>query len=150
MKFIVLHRSLVETIASHPGFDGGHPEGHLNVVAGYMLLIRQFLDELPPDAWALVCMKHLTDKYHDEVDGTARQEVISRIAHFLGYPNDTCEDCFDGWRDTKKVHPPEEDLIRIARHLGDYNIMEKIDAVAKELGGIWPPPVNNGPQCELY
>lgn len=42
VRFIVLHRPYLETIASHIGFDGG-PENHSNVISGFLLLFRGFL-----------------------------------------------------------------------------------------------------------
>ncbi|KAL7554328.1 hypothetical protein ACHAWF_017768 [Thalassiosira exigua] len=86
IKFIVLHRSYIETVASHPDFDGT-VEQHSNVIGAYMLLLRRFLDEHRRDKysdeklWTLVCTEQIMSKSDDGDDEqrmtVPRQRVVT-------------------------------------------------------------------------
>ena len=73
IKFIVLHRPYIETIISHAEHDGGLVQ-HSNVIRGYLLLLRRFLDTIKsmssidpinggrqqqPQLWTLLCVEQL-------------------------------------------------------------------------------------------
>ena len=145
IKFIVLHRSYIETIASHWKYDGT-AERHSNVIGGFLLLLRRFLDSLPVDnlngqrLWTLVCVERLMSKYYkgNEFLSTgeqlrpARQHILSHLVQFLGWPQAVCPDCFSLWRDGAK-NPVEQ--------LGE-NITIILEQ-SRQLAGIWPPPVEN-------
>ena len=74
---MVLHRPYIETIASHADHDG-NAEQHSNVLRGFMLLIRRFLDAHDTDTlapggggsrkrtWTLVCVERLTSKLGED------------------------------------------------------------------------------------
>jgi len=158
IKFVVLHRPFIDTIASHMGFDGG-PEKHLNVISGYLLLIRRFLDELPLDetgnsAWTLVCMQHLTNKFYkgDTAQlNTARQTVLSNLVNFLGWPQNQCDDCFNQWLDSKTLDP-EAQLYNRGVEMGIPQILDTMERTKVALDGIWPPmpppPLGGGAVAE--
>lgn len=147
---MVLHRPFMETIASHSGFDGG-PEKHLNIISGYLLLIRRFLDDLPLDShgnsrWTLVCMQQLSTRYYKgDTDRltSARQAVVSNLAAFLKWPQEACDDCFDQWRDSERLDP-EAQLYNRGVAQGQPDILDKLDAKVVALDGIWPPPPPQG------
>ena len=103
VRFVVLHRPYLETIASHPNFDGG-PERHSVVISGFALLLGRFLaghmygasasasdpppprdgggggggDVVPPPGvvplWTLVCADRLTSRSYR----TERELIESR------------------------------------------------------------------------
>ena len=141
IKFVVLHRSFMETIASHRDWDGG-PEQHSNVLRGFMLLLRRFLDTHLYDLvdgrrlWSLVCVSNIMAKNYDDVNDVtvARNNVLSHLADFFGWPNGDCPHCFDDWYESTK------DPLAV---LGPDNV-----AIMKEhmkfLEGVWPPPGEEG------
>ena len=141
IKFVVLHRSFMETIASHRDWDGG-PEQHSNVLRGFMLLLRRFLDTHLYDLvdgrrlWSLVCVSNIMAKNYDDVNDVtvARNNVLSHLADFFGWPNGDCPHCFDDWYESTK------DPLAV---LGPDN-----SAIMKEhmkfLEGVWPPPGEEG------
>ncbi|KAL3803640.1 hypothetical protein HJC23_003694 [Cyclotella cryptica] len=69
IKFVVLHRPYLDMLASHVTWDGGW-EGHSNVIRGFMMLLRRFLDQHQVDSlsgeklWTLVCVERLTAKLY--------------------------------------------------------------------------------------
>ncbi|KAL7547940.1 hypothetical protein ACHAWF_011209 [Thalassiosira exigua] len=153
VRFVVLHRPYLETIASHRGFDNG-PLEHSNVVSGFLLLLGRFLEGHkygPPLAgigaeggggggggprrvplWTVVCADKLSARaYASERDlATARETLIADLAEFLGWPVRSCPTCFDGWRESGKASPEE----RMGKDVADA-----ISANAKVLEGRWPP-----------
>ncbi|KAL7551414.1 hypothetical protein ACHAWF_014621 [Thalassiosira exigua] len=150
VKFVVLHRPFLETVASHLNFDGG-PQQHINVLAGYLLMIRRFLDEpsvnkaddVNGSAWMMVCMQHVTSTYHNGEQTrvqSARQDVISDLASFLAWPQGECEDCFDHWQDSKRTDP-EAYLLRQGEEKGKPEILSILERKKQHLNGIWPPDV---------
>lgn len=137
IKFVVLHRPFLETIASHHGWDGG-AEIHSNVIRGFMLLLRKFLDDNPSDLvtgkrlWNLLCVERIVAKNYDNKEDVvaARSNVVANLAEFLGWPNGECPTCFDSWHDSKK--DPRTVLGK-----------DKVDMLMehmKLLEGVWPPP----------
>ena len=103
VKFVVLHRPFLETVASHADWDGG-PETHSNVLRGFMILLRRFLDAHSYDSatgepiWTLVCVERIFAKFYgfDETKANeARGRVLSHLAEFLGWPRGRCPGCFD-------------------------------------------------------
>lgn len=141
IKFIVLHRPFLETIASHSIWDGG-AEGHSNVIRAFMLILSRFLKAYPFDLvdgrklWNLLCVEGIMAKnYDDENDvKVARGNVLANMAEFLGWPVKECEDCFDQWHESKK--DPE-------RILGERNV-EILREHMELLEGVWPPPGEQG------
>jgi len=141
IKFIVIHRPFLETIASHHKWDEG-PEVHSNVIRGFMLILHRFLNAHPVDLltgsrlWTLVCIEKIMAKnYRNEEDVTvARQNVVSHLSEFLGWPVRECPDCFNMWRESRK------DPLKV---LGPQNVEMLVDHM-KLLEGVWPPTVEEG------
>jgi len=141
IKFVVLHRPFLETIASHRDWDGG-PEVHSNIIRGFMLMLRRFLDTHLFDLvsgrrlWSLVCVERIMSKnYETEHDvRVARKHVMSYLTEFMGWPNGDCPQCFDDWRESTK-DPAEV--------LGEENVAA-LGEHRKYLEGIWPPPGEEG------
>lgn len=141
IKFVVLHRPFLETIASHRDWDGG-PEIHSNIIRGFMLMLRRFLDTHLFDLvtgnrlWSLVCVERIMGKnYETEHDKkVARKHVMAYLTTFLGWPDGDCPQCFDSWRESTK--DPEEVL-------GPENL-EVLRDHMKYLEGVWPPPGEQG------
>ena len=153
IRFVVLHRPYLETVASHMDQDGT-VEQHSNVLRGFMLLLRRFLDDHPRDplappgdrrkTWTLVCVERLKSSFYGDVGGAAaawdegRRQIASHLAEFLGWDNnrgteDECPDCFDGWVESGRNKVAE---------LGEDNVHVLLDHMRK-LGGIWPPEVED-------
>eukprot|EP00584_Thalassiosira_punctigera_P010556 CAMPEP_0172532154 /NCGR_PEP_ID=MMETSP1067-20121228/5307_1 /TAXON_ID=265564 ORGANISM="Thalassiosira punctigera, Strain Tpunct2005C2" /NCGR_SAMPLE_ID=MMETSP1067 /ASSEMBLY_ACC=CAM_ASM_000444 /LENGTH=354 /DNA_ID=CAMNT_0013316631 /DNA_START=27 /DNA_END=1091 /DNA_ORIENTATION=+ len=150
IKFVVIHRSFVETIASHYAFDETI-ERHSNVIRAFMLLLRRFLDSHPTDErtglklWTLVCVEHLSEKSHagdEENMNLARRNILRYLAEFLGWSQEECPECFSHWRGSSKKH---------LKTLGQDGIEILLEHMRK-MGGIWPPVVENALQeqkCSL-
>ena len=142
VRFVVLHRPYLETIASHPGFDGG-PVRHSILISGFIMLLSRFLsthmysapsrDGKYSPLWTIVCTDRLTSKSFTTENELleSRASVLRHLANFLGWPVSTCPDCFDGWREsTKRVSPQER--------FGD-EATDEVLVHAKMLESIWPP-----------
>jgi len=150
IKFVVIHRSFVETVASHYAFDGT-VEKHSNVIRGYMLLLRRFLDSHSTDEhtgqklWTLVCVEKLLEKAPDgdeEQTNLARQNILRYLAKFLGWSEAECPDCFNHWAGSSENY---------LESLGQDGIAILLEHM-KKMGGIWPPVVENaleGQKCSL-
>ena len=143
IKFVVIHRPFLETIASHYKWDGGAVT-HSNVIHGFLLILRRFLDAHPLDLatggplWTLLCLERIMSKNyeHEEDVEVARRNILSHLADFLGWPVKECKTCFNQWHESTK-NPYEK--------LG-----KDVDAVlehAKQLEGVWPPP--GGESCRV-
>lgn len=141
IKFVVLHRPFLETIASHRDWDGG-PETHSNIIRGFMLMLRRFLDTHLFDLvsgtklWSLVCVQSIMAKnYENDHDvKVARRHVLGYLTSFLGWPDGDCPQCFDNWRESTK--DPRDVL-------GAENV-EILEEHMKSLQGVWPPPGEEG------
>ncbi len=141
IKFIVLHRPFLETITSHRNWDG-RPLTHLNIIRGFMFMLRRFLDThlynlvTGRRLWSLVCIERIMARNYDtERDAVAaRHHVLSYLTEFLNWPDGDCPQCFDGWRESTK------DPLVI---LGDEN-MQALVGHMQELEGVWPPPGKEG------
>eukprot|EP00571_Detonula_confervacea_P012158 CAMPEP_0172311372 /NCGR_PEP_ID=MMETSP1058-20130122/14634_1 /TAXON_ID=83371 /ORGANISM="Detonula confervacea, Strain CCMP 353" /LENGTH=413 /DNA_ID=CAMNT_0013024531 /DNA_START=14 /DNA_END=1255 /DNA_ORIENTATION=+ len=141
IKFIVLHRPFLETIASHRDWDGG-PEIHSNIIRGFMLMLRRFLDMHVFDLvtgrrlWSLVCVERIMAKNYDTKEDVvaARGRVLDGLANFLGWPSGECPHCFDDWRESTK------DPVDV---LGSENV-GVLEEHMKWLEGVWPPPGEEG------
>ncbi|KAL7528910.1 hypothetical protein ACHAWF_002760 [Thalassiosira exigua] len=142
LKFVALHRSYVETVASHFDTDGTARQ-HSNVVRGFMLLLRRFLDAHPVDpttgrkSWTLVCVERVMARFHrgdEEATNYARKQILEYLADFLDWPRKDCPDCFGKWKDG-----PGKDYLGM---LGEANVAIVLEQMRK-LGGIWPPAVED-------
>lgn len=141
VKFVVLHRPFLETIASHASWDGGPPT-HSNIIRGFMLMLRRFLDMHVFDLvtgdrlWRLVCVERIMAKNYDTEHDVkvARRHVVANLARFLGWENGDCDQCFDGWYESTK------DPLEV---LGSENV-EILTEHMKWLEGVWPPPGEPG------
>lgn len=140
VRFVVLHRPYLETIASHPNFDGG-PEKHSVVISGFIILLSRFLmshmyspawDGSVP-LWTIVCADRLTSKSFQNENqlSESRERVLGYLANFLGWPDSSCPECFDEWVESKKKSSPQE-------RLGEEATGELLDH-ARLLESIWPP-----------
>lgn len=151
IKFVVLHRPFLETIASHPSWDGG-VEGHSNVIRGFMLILGRFLNAHRLDAvdgsrlWSLVCTDQITRKSYNSQEelNDARSEIVSGLTEFLGWPNKDCPECFGSWRDSRK----QPELV-----MGSANV-EMLREHTRLLEGVWPPATSKEkggyePQCSI-
>lgn len=141
IKFVVLHRPFLETIASHRDWDGG-PEVHSNIIRGFMLMLRRFLDTHLFDLvtgsrlWRLVCVERIMAKNYDSEHDVkaARKRVLGSMTEFLGWPNGDCPHCFDDWRESTKdplAVLGEESVPMLREHM-------------TWLEGVWPPPGEEG------
>lgn len=136
VKFVVLHRPFLETIASHHVWDGG-AEGHSNVIRGFMLLLRRFVDSHTFDPrtgqklWTMVCIERIAAKFYNSEQEVhiARQHVLEKLASFMSWPTGACPACFDDWRESTKNY---------AEVLGDIQVA-LLEEHKKTLEGIWPP-----------
>jgi len=137
IKFVVLHRPYLATVASHKKWDGG-AMGHSNVLRGHMLLLREFLDTHMYDRasgarlWTVLCTEQIMSKNYEteEEAAEARGLAIRHLAYFLGWKNALdCPDCFDGWRESTK------DPLKA---LGTNTVQALFDHM-KSLVGVWPP-----------
>lgn len=141
VKFVVLHRPFLETIASHRDWDGG-PAVHSNIIRGFMLVLRRFLDTHLYDRvsgarlWSLVCVQSIMAKNYDSKHdvAVARKHVMAYLAEFLQWPSGDCPECFDSWRESKK------DAREV---LGEDNVPIMLEHM-EYLQGIWPPPGEEG------
>jgi len=149
IKFIVLHRPYLETIASHKDWDGG-PTVHSNIIRGFMLILRRFLDTHPYDLvsgarlWSLVCVRSIMERNYESKHDliVARKHVLAYLSKFLDWPNGDCRHCFDKWRESKK------DARAV---LGEKNVPIMMEHM-EHMRGIWPPPGEEGikeQQCEI-
>ncbi len=157
VRFIVLHRPYLDTIASHAALDSG-PVSHSTVISGFLLLLSRFLVSHmysyssavaasalgDKDAgsssssgggvplWTIVCAEQLTSKEFETQQQLleSREAIISHLATFLGWPVQSCPQCFDNWRESSKVSPE--------LRLGEATTNILLDHI-HELEGIWPP-----------
>ena len=151
IKFIVLHRPFLETIASHSDWDESVVR-HSNLIRGFMLILRRFLDVYDANkegkmTWTIVCVERLMSQFfqYDSKTGTqidheawnaARQHIISYLVDFLGWPQKECSNCFDSWKESSndKIKAFKEDeLVSLLDHM-------------KEIEGIWPPFLQGEPE----
>ncbi|KAL3807990.1 hypothetical protein ACHAXA_000960 [Cyclostephanos tholiformis] len=140
VRFVVLHRPYLETIASHPKFDGG-PRMHSVVISGFIILLSRFLTSHMYSSfldgnvplWTIVCTDRLTSNsfQNEEELLESRASVLRYLANFLGWPVSTCPECFDNWVENKKSSSPRESF-------GD-EITDDLLVHAKMLESIWPP-----------
>lgn len=151
VRFVALHRPYLETIASHPGFDGG-PIRHSVVLSEFIILLSRFLTShmySPPQdgnapLWAIVCLVSKSFQSEEELL-ESRASVLRYLANFLGWPVSICPECFDDWNESRKRLSPRE---RFRDEATDEVLVH-----AKMLESIWPPrrPEDFWPQqqCEL-
>ncbi|KAL7527873.1 hypothetical protein ACHAWF_002338 [Thalassiosira exigua] len=134
VKFVVLHRPFLETIASHRQWDGG-PEIHSNIIRGFMLLLRGFLDD-HPGLWTLVCIDRIMGRHYSNKEDVLieRMVFLANLAKFMGWPDGKCPQCFDRWRESRN----DPALV-----LGPTNV-EMLTEHAKLLEGRWPPQEEKG------
>ena len=143
IKFIVLHRPFLETIASHMDWDESIVR-HSNLIRGFMLILRRFLDVHDAKkegkmAWTIVCVERLMSQSYQyesekgtqidyEAWNAARQHIISHLIDFLGWTQKECNDCFDYWKEgsNKMKAIKEDDLVILLDHM-------------KAIEGVWPP-----------
>lgn len=141
IKFIVLNRPYLETIASHPDFDSG-PITHSNVIQGFLIILGKFLeghrhDNSGEKIWLMINMETLAVLYYGprsqrenhKLALEAKRDMVQKIATFLRWPQTECRDCFLNWKDSTKDHtqifsPDEISLLR--QH-------------EQRLEGVWPP-----------
>ena len=129
-------------------WDGRAPT-HSNIIHGFLLILRRFLDAHPIDMatggpiWTLICLEKIMAKNYDHEGDVqvARQNILSHLATFLNWPVKECNDCFDTWYKSRK--DPYE---KLGKDLG--NVLEH----ANQLAGVWPPRGDEGvveQQCKV-
>jgi hypothetical protein len=151
IKFIVLNRPYLDTVASHTDFDKG-PEGHSNVISGFLVMLSRFLmghmyaavpsdvaaaasdgdDQAVAPLWSIVCAEQLSSRQHEtpQQARAARDRVLVNLAKFLGWPQRSCPRCFDKWKESAKTSPVDR--------MGEEATQILLEH-AKALEGIWPP-----------
>jgi uncharacterized protein YsxB (DUF464 family)/tetrahydromethanopterin S-methyltransferase subunit F len=162
IKFIVLHRPLLEIVASFGDWDGGPtmykladdekirvetPPNRMkmieysDIVGGFILMLRNFLDQsvntaIGRSSWSLVCIQRLLAKnyYYSKDLLKARRNVMMQLTTFLGWPLSDCPHCFDGW--TKSSNDPLEGL-------EEEDVAMLVENM-KYLDMSWPPPGEEG------
>ncbi|KAL3805396.1 hypothetical protein HJC23_009103 [Cyclotella cryptica] len=142
IKFIVLHRPYLETIASHPDHDSG-PITHSNIIQGFLILLSRFLDRHRYDklngekVWTILFTEELAVQFYGPRSNRenwkraleARRDMLRELAFFLGWPQPECKHCFVTWQDSRKAY--EEAFSR-----KELNILRQH---MKSLEGVWPP-----------
>ncbi|KAL3805120.1 hypothetical protein HJC23_003348 [Cyclotella cryptica] len=145
IKFIVLHRPYLETIASHADWDST-PIIHSEITRGFIYILRRFLDKYAVDTttgdklWHLVCVQNISSNFYNNDETRvelARRRFVKELTKFLNWPINECPNCFNAWRDSTKDH---------MAILGDYATTVKHHA--ESLKGSWPP-VTHGEQCNI-
>eukprot|EP00804_Cyclotella_cryptica_P004087 CCRYP_020324-RA/>CCRYP_020324-RA protein AED:0.03 eAED:0.03 QI:165/1/1/1/1/1/2/156/399 len=145
IKFIVLHRPYLETIASHANWDST-PIIHSEITRGFIYILRRFLDKYAVDTttgdrlWHLVCTQKMSTNFYDNNETRvelARRRFVEELTKFLNWPINECPNCFDAWRESTKDH---------MAILGDYATAVKHHA--ESLKGLWPP-ATHGEQCNI-
>lgn len=147
IKFVVLHRPYLETIASHSDWDGG-PIIHSNVIRGFMIMIARFLNIHKVDwvtgrsLWTLICTDRIMTKNYGPGEDVriARRNIVSNLAEFLDWPNGDCPHCFDEWYESTK------DPVKV---LGKKNV-KTLEEHMQLLNGVWPPRVEGGGIIEQH
>jgi hypothetical protein len=148
IKYVVLHRPFLETIASHADWDGG-VGGHEGVIRGFMLILRRFLDLLDNGdggRWTVVCMERLMERYYlyEGEDGVqdvnvdewnaVRRTILTYLADFLEWSQNECDNCFDLWKEGQRG-----DKLKTLKN----ELMPLLDSM-KEIEGVWPPVLRDG------
>eukprot|EP00580_Thalassiosira_gravida_P006150 CAMPEP_0201634284 /NCGR_PEP_ID=MMETSP0493-20130528/7282_1 /ASSEMBLY_ACC=CAM_ASM_000838 /TAXON_ID=420259 /ORGANISM="Thalassiosira gravida, Strain GMp14c1" /LENGTH=298 /DNA_ID=CAMNT_0048106121 /DNA_START=15 /DNA_END=911 /DNA_ORIENTATION=- len=152
IRFVVLSRPFMETIASHPEWDEG-PLVHSNVIRGFSLMLRNFLDLHNTDvvdgrrSWTVVCVERIMAKLYtqDEDVIAARANIIAYLAKFLGWPVKECPHCFDKWHDSTK------DPLEVLGKSGIPTVNKLYEHMGI-LTEVWPPPGEEGvkeQQCRI-
>jgi len=152
IRFVVLSRPFLQTMSSHIKYDK-NPVIHSNVIRGFLLILRNFLDVHYVDGvdgmrlWTMVCTEKIMAKFYrrDEDATAARINIIAYLANFLGWPVKECPHCFDNWHDSKK------DPLEVLAKVGPKAVNTLIEHKG-ELEGLWPPPGDEGveeQQCRL-
>ena len=135
IKFVVIHRPFIETIASHIKWDGGAVT-HSNIIHGFLLILSRFLNAHRVDLvtgaplWTLLCLENIMAKNYERDSDVeiARRNMLFHLADFLGWPVKECNHCFDMWRESRKDPHVKlgDDLENVLQH-------------ANQLIGVWPP-----------
>jgi hypothetical protein len=136
IKFVVLDRPFLETIASHKNFDSG-PRKHANIVHGYLILLGRFLNSYRIDevtgekVWTMIGVNKISANYHEDESklDQARKDVINQMALLLGWPQMECPNCFSSWVDSTSDY---------GALLGNFNV-KRLTEQMQNLEGIWPP-----------
>jgi hypothetical protein len=145
IKYIVLHRPYLETIASHADWDRT-PIIHSEITWGFIYILQRFLEKHSVDTrtgkkiWHLVCMQQIYSKFYhndEKMLENARRRVIEKLATFLNWPTKECPHCFDSWRESTKDYTAilGDNLTAIKRH-------------AESLKAVWPP-LTEGELCNI-
>ena len=142
VKFVVLHRPYLDTIASHVKYELG-PKMHSTVVGGFLLILSRFLaghmygtnaNGVSEALWTIVCADKLQSKTYGSADdlAVARQEVLAYLVRFLGWSTSDCASCWDEWVETTKKKSVEQ-------RLGKEGNLDLIAEDRDRLAGVWPP-----------
>lgn len=152
VRFVVLSRPFLETIASHPSWDEG-PEVHSNIIRGFTLVLAGFLERHYYDVvdgarlWTMVCVERVMAKRYRNRRAVrnSRADIVSYLTEFLGWPVRECPQCFDSWHDSTK------DPFDVLGRMGP-NVVNELLEHKKLLEGVWPPLGEEGvleQQCDL-
>mmetsp|Transcript_5568 Transcript_5568/g.11744 ORF Transcript_5568/g.11744 Transcript_5568/m.11744 type:complete len:464 (-) Transcript_5568:107-1498(-) len=148
VQFILLNRPFLETMASHANDWGEEVAGRSNMIRGFMLILKRFLDHLRQEEESsnsggmrggnkkkalstIVCADKIMSKnYESDYEATmARQHILDYLTKFLGWPSSRCPECYNTWKESKKDP---------AKVLGEKNLGLMLNDM-KELEGMWPP-----------
>lgn len=148
VQFILLNRPFLETMASHANDWGEEVVGRSNMIRGFMLILKRFLEHLHQEEEqsggggmrgnrkkkslaTIVCAdKIMTKNYDSSYEATmARQHILEYLTKFLGWPSSRCPECYKTWKESRK------DPVKV---LGEKNLGVMLNDM-KELEGFWPP-----------
>ena len=97
VKFVLLHRNIVETARSHKNWDTGL-NAHVNVLKMFAEYIDQSLSKIPDNAWVRV---NYEDFWKSDLE---RDEIFTKLVDFLGWQSNASE-AFANSQFDLNVHP---------------------------------------------
>lgn len=142
VKLVVLHRPFLELVAaSDRALED--PRAQSNVVRGFMLILRRFLDAHAYDPvaggrlWTLLCVDEIHSRLFDRTKDAqeSRANVMARLAAFLGWSEGECRGCFDDWREVRRGRA------EIMEWVGGREVLRALERDRETLRGVWPPSV---------
>lgn len=145
IRFVVLHRPYINTVVSRIKFDKT-TDVHAHVVSGNLIYLESILRHQPSESvppFIVLCVSQLSESESNnqqQGEKTPRGKNLKNLANLMQWPQTDCPECFDEWRDSKKVPMDEVSL-------EDYQFL--LDEREK-LKDIWPPvPDEDKADCPL-
>lgn len=122
VHYILLHRQWLNTVASHPYFDGGFAE-HGRVISGYQQYLGDLFsnnDVVKAVPTSVVCSDLMDQKEYQE-------QVLEELATQFQWKKNACSNCFDTWKASKKN--PEIDI----------QSFKYLIELQQNASSVWPP-----------